>query len=503
MSDAIVIGAGVGGLSAAICLAAAGTRVRVLESASEIGGKAGVAVVDGVEVDTGPSVLTMPAVFEQLLAKAGMRLEEEAPLVRADPFYRYLWPDGTRLDLPPDLEGTLRAVRGVLGAEAADDLDAFLGYAREIWEIALPRFITAEVPSLSTFLWLGAGGIREAAKLDAFSTMWSAIERRVRSQKLRDLLARYATYNGSDPRRAVGTLNCIAHVELTGGAASIRGGTYELVRALHRAASRLGVRFELGCEVGSIDFVRGRVSGVTTADGRPLSSGRVVANADAALVADVLAPRAAKRLGGALREPSTSGLCLVVRAARQADRAAHTVLFPRHYEDEFTDLFDRRRPPHEPTVYVCAQEKSNERAGWPDHEPLFVMVNAPAEPRDGRSDEARWVELERVAMGRLRAAGVVGAEDQVVWRRSPTDLARRFPGSRGAIYGAASHGWDAAFKRPANRVKGVEGLYLASGSAHPGGGLPLVALSGMTAAKSLVADLDAGSRGHATRMEGL
>ena len=168
---------------------------------------------------------------------------------------------------------------------------------------------------------------------------------------------------------------------------------------------------------------------------------------------------------------------------RGAPRAAHTVLFPgRSYAEEFADIFDRDQPPVEPTVYLCAQEACHGRAGWAAEEPVFVMVNAPAEPATGARDPALWARVEATAMARLRGAGLADATDTLVWRRTPAELAVRFPGSRGALYGAASNTTFSAFRRPANTVPKVPGLFLASGSAHPGGGMPLCLQSGRQAA---------------------
>jgi phytoene dehydrogenase-like protein len=178
-----------------------------------------------------------------------------------------------------------------------------------------------------------------------------------------------------------------------------------------------------------------------------------------------------------------------MRAARRADRLPHEVLFPADYDAEFADIFDRDRPPVTPTVYLCAQERCHGLSGWADAEPVFVMANAPAEPADRPRPAHVWAALESAVEQRIRAAGLWGPGDSIVWRRTPTELAADFPGSRGAIYGAASNDRFAAFKRPPNRVRGVPGLYLASGSAHPGGGLPMVALSGLAAADCLTADL--------------
>jgi 1-hydroxycarotenoid 3,4-desaturase len=485
MPDAIVIGAGIGGLAAAISLAAGGRTVKVLEAAPELGGKAGIVTFEGVEVDTGPTLLTMPEVFDELLGLAGMSLEKDAPLHHAEPFFRYLWPDGTALDVHAELERTIRSVDAVLGSTAREELTAFLHYAAGIWDVAEGRFITGDAPSFRSLVWLGVSGIREASRLDAFSAMWPAIERRVSSAHLRSLLARYATYNGSDPRRAPATLNCIAHVELARGATAVRGGTFALVRALYRAARRLDVDIEVGTRVERIVLDRGAVCGVDLEGGRRVRAGIVVANADVAHVARRLLPSMKRRILPEDPEPSMSGHCMIVRARRRpaARRAAHTVLFPADYRAEFADIFDRDRPPTEPTVYVCAQEKSHGRLGWDDHEPLFVMVNAPAEPEVGSRPPSAWHDLEIRTMARLVRAGLVEADDAVIWRRTPADLAARFPGSRGAIYGASSNSWNAAFKRPANVVSGVPGLFLASGSAHPGGGMPLAALSGRAAAR--------------------
>ena len=142
-----------------------------------------------------------------------------------------------------------------------------------------------------------------------------------------------------------------------------------------------------------------------------------------------------------------------------------------------------------PDEYGSAQERCHGVTGWADAEPVFVMANAPAEPASGSRAPEVWAALETAVEQRIRATGLWRQGDELVWRRTPADLARAFPGSRGAIYGAASNDRFAAFKRAPNRVRGVAGLYLASGSAHPGGGLPMVALSGLAAADCLGSDI--------------
>jgi 1-hydroxycarotenoid 3,4-desaturase len=429
-----------------------------------------------VEVDTGPSVLTMPDVFDDLFRLAGSSLADEVELVHPDPAFRYVWPDGAVLDLHVSLEQTLASVGAALGATAAQELSDFLAYAGRIWAAAEPRFVRGPAPS--PWAMMSASAVRDVWSIDPLRSMGSAIAARVRDPHLRDVLLRYATYAGSDPRVAPATLGCIAHVELALGGYGVSGGIGALVAALVRAATRLGVEVRLGTPVRRVVVGDGRVTGVVTDQGE-LPASVVVSNAEFAhLHADLLAR------GPAPRPTSTSGWNAIVRGP-VTPRAAHTVLFPTDYPQEFVDLFDRARVPTDPTVYVCAQRASHHRAAWPDGtEPLFVMVNAP--PTDRETDG--WDALEQLVVARLAAAGLAAADAPVAWRRTPAGLAARFPGSLGALYGPAHDGMFAALRRPGNRVPGVRGLYVASGSAHPGGGLPLAALSGRAAVAAVLED---------------
>jgi len=228
--------------------------------------------------------------------------------------------------------------------------------------------------------------------------------------------------------------------------------------------------------------------GVELAGGGLRRGRAVVVNADVGWLRQGGLSDAGRHLPAAAA-PSMSGWTRVWRAARLADRRPHEVLFPADYDAEFADIFDRHRPPVAPTVYLCAQERCHGLTGWPDAEPVFAMANAPAEPEHGPRAPEVWTTLAAAMEHRIRAAGRWSDGDALVWRRTPADLAAEFPGSRGAIYGAASNDRFAAFKRPPNRVRGIRGLYLASGSAHPGGGVPMAGLSGLAAADCLGEDL--------------
>lgn len=487
-AEVLVIGAGIGGLAAALALAARGLPVRVFEAGRQPGGKAGIVDVDGVEVETGPSVLTLPEVFAGLFARAGLRLDDVIGLRRLDPGFRYRYTDGCVVDVAHDPGETLANVRSALGPAAEAELASFMGYSSQIWAAAAPHFVLGPAPTWAAMAGLALRHPRALLAVDPLRSMAAGIDRHVREPHLRMLLRRYATYNGSDPRRAPATLNCISHVELALGGYGVQGGIYALVRALVAAIEARGGVIECESPVERVLVDGGAAVGLALVDGGVRRGRAVVVNADVGWLRDGALPGAGRRLPAAAA-PSMSGWTGALRAARRPDRLPHEVLFPFDYDAEFADIFDHDRPPVAPTVYLCAQERCHGRAGWADGEPVFVMANAPAEPVGGPRAPELWTTLAAAAERRIRAAGLWTEGDALVWRRSPTELAAAFPGSRGAIYGAASNDRFAAFKRPPNRVPGLPGLYLASGSAHPGGGLPMVALSGLAAADCLSADL--------------
>lgn len=484
--DVIIVGSGIAGLSAAIPASAAGLRVLVLEAAERWGGKAGIASVDGVEFDTGPSLLTLPDVFDEIFRAAGSSLAEEVRLIRPDPAFRYLFHSGAQLDISVEREETAARIGALWGERARDEFESYLSDAERIWQAARPHFVEGPAPNWATILRGGPSALFALGKIDAFRSLEEGIRRRVKTPELVQLFARFATYNGSDMRTAPATLGCIAHVELNLGGWGVEGGIFRLVEALGQCAMRLGVEFEWNARVEELLLERGRVQGVRVRGGQRRASS-VLVNADVRHLLEELLPEGATTLSLEKTVPSMSAYNAVYRAARGGEvstRPAHAVVFPEDYAAEFADIFEKNRPPRTPAVYVCAQEVAQKRVGWPEQEPLFVMANCPAVQED--YEEALVAELAEKVERKLRSVGWLLDTDERVWSRTPRQLAERFPGSRGALYGAASNDKWSAFRRAPQEVTELPGLYLASGSVHPGGGLPLVARSGQQAARALV-----------------
>ena len=495
MAEVVVVGAGLGGLAAAARLAALGHRVTVCEQAPVTGGKTGWFSRDGFGFDTGPSLLTLPAVYRDLFAKTGGPLEDHVELLPVDPACAYRFYDGTRLEVPNLNRGAVRdALDGALGAGAGAQWAAFMERAGRIWDATREPFLTSPLEGPRTLA-------RLSRRTDDLRTIapWASLRglgrRYLDHPHLRTFLDRYATYTGSDPRRAPAALATVPYVEQVFGSWYVRGGLRRLAEAVEQRAWACGATVLRGADVAEVLLDGGRAAGVALADGRRLRADVVVANADAAHLYRDLVPDAAgaplrrARAGLGRATPSLSGFVLMLALrGRTPGLRHHTVLFPEDYDAEFDAVFGtgrfrgHPRPVEDPTVYVSAPDDPATRPD-DDSEAWFVLVNAPRHvPDDARAgidwDAPGLADCYADRVLAVMASRGLDVRDRLLWRqvRTPADLERDTRSVGGSIYGTSSNGARAAFLRPAN-ASPVPGLFLVGGSSHPGGGLPLVGLS--------------------------
>ncbi len=492
----IVVGAGIGGLAAAVALAAQGARVLVIECDALPGGKLRPVSVAGQWLDAGPTVLTMRPVFERLFAMAGERLDEHLQLTPLRILARHWWPRGTTLDLHADRAAAVDAIGQFAGAGAARQYTEFCRRSQQMFNTLDGPYLQATRPNPLSLTWrcAAAGGLAGLAGLaiNPFQTLWQALGRQFDDARLRQLFARYATYGGSSPMLAPATLMLIAHVEQA-GVWSVAGGVYRLADALAGLATRLGVQIRCGRGVAQIQVQHGRVNGVLLetrpgeSRGEWLPASAVIFNGDAAaLPAGLLGPALRHAVPARpVAKRSLSALTWnLVTPVQAATLSRHNVFFSADYPREFNELFHQRRLPTEPTVYVCAQDHDDaalQNNSAPQR--LLCLVNAPALGDAEAPTEEEIAACETRTFDHLARLGLVLqplSPSRV--RHSPLDWAQRFPASGGALYGQATHGWRASFSRPAASTR-VPGLYLAGGSCHPGAGAPMAALSGLLAAQ--------------------
>ncbi len=487
----VIVGAGIAGLVAAVDLAAQGLPVTVIERALGAGGKLRELNVGGAQIDAGPTVLTLKPVFDSIFATAGTTLEEHLVLTPATLLARHAWDASSRLDLYADSARTADAIGAFAGpGEARGYLD-FVARAARIYRMLERPFLGSAAPSiLGLGRAAGVQGLGALFGLAPFTTLWRALGQHFRDPRLQQLFGRYATYCGSSPFAAPATLMLVAHVEQR-GVWLVGGGMRRLALALESLARSHGVTFRYRTQATELTVTRGRVAGVVLSSGERVTASAVILNADLGALAGGLFGRAlAARLRPLPpRERSLSAMTFaVLGAARGFPLVHHNVFFSGDYRREFAELA-RSELPSAPTVYVCAQDR-DATGGGPEAgtERLFCIVNAPAcgDRRQFTRGETEQCEA-RMRAGLRRCGLELEAAPEGIHATTPTDFNRLFPGSGGALYGAASAGWRSAFRRPGVRGP-IAGLYLASGSIHPGPGLPMAALSGRLAAASLCED---------------
>lgn len=512
----LVIGAGVGGLTAAALLARRGLRVRVLEQAARPGGKLGTIEVGPVRdspvpdnrarrltLDAGPTVLTMRWVFDALFDELGQSFERSVTLQPCAVLARHAWGDRW-LDLLADLEASVDAIGAFSGPAEAARYRVFCQRAQAVFRTLDRPFLQASRPNpLSLTARVGWRRLPDMLAIAPFRSLWDELGRHFHDPRLRQLFGRYATYCGSSPFDAPATLMLVAHVERE-AVWQLDGGMRSLGRALLQAAQSQGVQVDCNQPVAEIRVERGRVCGVRLASGECIDADAVLFNGDAAaLQAGLLGEPARAAMGGGKPLPrSLSALTWHFEGRVDGGPLSHHNVFfspPEHdgYRREFDDLAAGRLPAS-PTVYVCAQDRrAHDDGPMPDGpERLMCLVNAPAESTGRTLDELEISACEQAMWQQLARAGVTMTPTSGAPRITrPEDHARRHPGSLGALYGPSSRGWRSSFQRPAHRTA-LAGLYLAGGTVHPGPGVPMAALSGRLAAQQMLADLASTFRFH-------
>lgn len=490
-----VIGAGIGGLATACRLAADGYDVSVFERNGKPGGKMNEMQADGFRFDTGPSLLTMPHVVDELFQYCGYRRDQLITYRALEPGTRYYYKDGTCFNVYDSISKTADEIRRIAPEDESAWLK-FLGYAAGLYEKTADTFLFNPLQGLKDF---PMDSLMDLMSIDALTTVSKRVNSYFQSPYLRQFFKRFTTYNGSSPYQAPATLNVIPYVELCLGGYYIQGGMYRLIKALEQVAGELGVRFHYNEPVHSIEAEDDEIKGLrlTSDPDKTISFDLLVSNADATetylhlINEKELSKRTIKKTRSI--EPSCSGFVLLLGLDTQYDMLAHhTILFSGDYEKEFANIFKDRKLPDDPTIYIA-----NTSATDPDHVPqkgysnLFVLVNAPY--TDGSND---WDEIASRyrdhVIQELENRGLKNLSKHIVYedKITPYHFLTAYRSNCGSIYGTSSNSRLAAYHRPRTKSPYLKNLYLAGGSCHPGGGIPLVMLSSKHAHTNIIRDFD-------------
>ncbi len=494
----VVIGAGVGGLCAAIRLALAGLSVTLIEAQAGPGGKMRTVPSVAGPVDAGPTVLTLRRVFDEVFEAAGERLEDYLALIPQPILARHWWTDGSRLDLFKNPQESAAAIAAMAGPKAEAEFVRFSRLTSQLYHAFDAPMMQAGQPNLSGILMNTLRNPTIWPALLPHRTLTRQLAKSFTDPRLRQLFGRYATYVGGSPDASPAVLALIWQAEAQ-GVWAVQGGMGQLAKALADLATRLGVRQRYSVSAQTILRQSGRVTGLVLSDTRTVSCDAVVFNGDpAALLAGLLGHGPQQALTPAKAHPRSLSAWVWSFAATPApiDLIHHNVFFCSNPALEFAPLAQGRMP-QEATLYVCAQDRSQGPKTGPER--FEIIMNAPPKPTLSPQEvfECRAKTFPQLA--RFGLTFDQAPPDKALM--TPHGFATLFPGSQGAIYGRSPHGALASFHRPTARTR-LPGLYLAGGGAHPGAGVPLAALSGKHAAEAILSDLTSASTFARTVMRG-
>jgi phytoene desaturase len=471
-------------MTVAARLAHHGFQVDLFEQRGIPGGKAGNLEMDGFRFDTGPSVLTMPFVLDEFFDEIGENREDYIEFKSLPLSCRYFYRDGTQLNAYAD-PGEMALEIEKKTQDQSADLHSYINYTRKIYELAAPVFLFRDFRSLSglfqkDFLKIGF----KLHRLDPLRSVHRANRSYFSDPKNIQLFDRYATYNGSNPYRAPATLNIIPYVEHALGSYSVKGGIFALSRGIEKAAKKKGVNFFYRTPVEKILTHRGRVKGIA-AGGEEKEYDVVISNRDVISTYRDLLNQKNSRIEKRYSRLGLSSSTLVFYWGVKGDYPGldvNNIFFSEDYREEFRDIFHHEREPADPTVYIHISSKINSGDAPKGHENWFVMVNMP--PGEGREsiESMREKVFKRLEENGIHARGRIVAEDVL----TPELIEQRTGSFRGSLYGVSSNSRTSAFLRHSNRSAKWKGLYFCGGSVHPGGGMPLVLLSGKITAEMVL-----------------
>lgn len=484
MKKIAIIGAGLGGLSAAVYLSTLGYKIDIYEKNEKPGGKINEYRNMGFRFDTGPSVLTMPFIFEELFEFAGYKLSDFLELQTVEPTARNFFSKDEYVDVFSDVEKFQKELTK-LSESDAQNLNKYIEHTKKIYDNSADIFLYEplhevkelykrnKIPSLLNF-----------RHIDAFNTVHSANKKFFKNEKIIKIFDRYATYNGSNPYVAPGTLNIIPYVEIGLGCYYIKGGIYKLIEAVCKVLDYKGVVEIKHVNVQKILQKNNKIIGIKV-NNQVIEYDYVVCNSDVIeSYSSLIDGYGRKRKSLSKLEPSLSGMVFMWGVKGNYDRLKHhNVLFSKNYENEFHQIFEEKTAPNDPTIYIAITSKSDENHAPDNSENWFVLLNMPY-----LTENQNWEELtKKTRKNVLKKLNQFGfdIEDKIVTEKTikPDDMYKLYGSNKGSIYGISSNSKMTAFKRPANRSREIEGLYFVGGATHPGGGMPLVTLSGRNTAK--------------------
>ena len=471
----VVVGAGLGGLSAALRLAGAGREVTVVERAAVPGGRAGLLEAEGYRFDTGPTVLTMPSLLEDALSCVDEKLSDWLELRALDPAYRAFFPDGSQLDVVADVERMAGIVAETFGARDADGYRRFAAWTQRLFELERRDFIDR---NLDSPLELLTPSLARLAALGGFRRLGPAVARFFQDPRLRRVFSFQALYAGLSPYDALAIYSAITYLDSVAGVSFPVGGMHAVPAALAGAAEKHGVRFRYGTTVTEVEMRAGRATAVRTADGERLPADAVVVNADL--------PEAWRLLGLPTQKLHWSPSCVLLLMGVDAawrKPAHHNLHFGAAWRRSLREL-SRGELMTDPSLMVTSPTVTDPSLAPAGRSILGALALVPNlhTPLPWESLGPRFRDE---LLARLELHGYVGLRDAIETERltTPADWARQGLAA-GTPFSADHRFTQTGPFRPTNLP--FDNVVLAGCGTQPGIGVPMVLISGRLAAERIL-----------------
>lgn len=469
----IVIGAGIAGLATALKLRNRGYEVEVFEANDRPGGKIDEIHQEGFRFDTGPTVLTMPGLIEELIKESGAEPAKWFDYKKPEASCQYYFSDGSCLSAPNNTRDLIAALEA-LTTDSAKTIENYLSNSKKIYDITEPVFLQNAPHEVATYLKPTTfQSMLQLPKLKPFQTLHQFHTNYFSDPRVVQLFDRYATYNGSDPYLAPATLRLISHLEHNLGVFLPKGGMYRIVEILYQLGVQIGVAFYFNSKVEQILTKNKTIQGIQV-NGATVECGKVVSNQDVqATYKDLLND---KPMPGFYRKREASSSALIFYwgvKGQFPSMQSHNILFTDQYQQEFQNLFQHQKISEDPTVYIYISAKENPEDAPEGFENWYVMVNAPSNVNMHWQTYAQ--KIKGLVLAKIKRHLNIDLEPLITFEANwnPAIIQQKSLSATGALYGTSSNTPLAAFLRFPNKAPGIEGLYFAGGTVHPGGGIPL------------------------------
>lgn len=479
LKKVIIVGSGLGGISSAISLATEGYDVEIFEKNDKIGGKLNILKRDGFKFDLGPSIFTMPHIFNELFEDAGKDMNDYFNLIPVKPHWKNFFDDGKIVDLiPVDIKNKFRATN--VSEKDNRDLEEFLTYSKKLYDLVDEGYFSKGLDTFKDNI-REYGFIKLLKDLDGLSTMDSQVRKYINNEYLIDILNFFVKYIGSSPYNAPALLNLLPYIQYQFGLWYVEGGMYNLAEGFLKLMKELGVKINLNSEVAEILTDNEKAYGIKLKNEKKIKADIIISNMEVIPAYKNLLNEDDEFIKKYDKfEPTCSGLVIHLGVKKVYENLAHhNFFFSESPKEHFDTVFNKKKLPSDPTIYLVAPTRTDKSQAPEGYDNIKILPHIPHIQDDINLSD--YMELKERIYDKLENMGLKNLRENILFEEvlTPFDIKDMYYSNKGSIYGVVSDvKKNLGLKAPKKSEK-YKNLYFVGGSVNPGGGMPMAVLSGI------------------------